>query len=207
MAPPVPQDETVLSLPPAPPESAEAPPSFTPSEAITGPPERIRDGKIRARKWWKEIRQPEIKRKAMLIVAMRIQGWSDRAIAKELGIMYTSVRQYVYLAGKNKWLDMPTAEDATKYNLLPKALKKVFDAIDSKTKLASGMSEGNHVALEIAKGTAFKQFEKGATAAPSTVVAVRIEMPGGPQQEMREDTFGGTPAVFRDGEIEDDPDT
>jgi hypothetical protein len=51
------------------------------------------------------------------------------------------------------------------------------------------------ITVETAKGTLFKQFDEQQIIQPQqTVVAVRIEMPAGPQQQMREDTTGGTPA-------------
>jgi hypothetical protein len=54
--------------------------------------------------------------------------------------------------------------------------------------------EATHRLLE---GTIYKQIGEPAQAVSvATVVAVKIEMPAGPAQTMREDTIGGTPAYI-----------
>jgi hypothetical protein len=73
--------------------------------------------------------------------------------------------------------------------------------LDSEEILPAGMKRVKHEAtLETMKGTMFKRFDKATVSeAPSTVVAIKIEMPTGPAQQIREDTVGGVPAHI-DGE-------
>lgn len=147
-------------------------------------------------------REPtERERKGMQIVAMRIAGMSEIQIAESLKLSKETIPGYVYLASKNGWLDLPTAKEAINYNLIPLALRNLYTSMRSSNVMANGMPERTHVALKIAEGTIFKEFDKvpDGTGA-STIVAIRIEMPVGPVPQMRDDTTGGTPA-FIEGAI------
>lgn len=183
-APPVPA-ELQPSLPPAGPE----PPRESPSDDTV--PQHVA-----------LTREPTVReRSGMQIVAMRIAGMSEVEIATALGISKDTLPGYVYLASKGGWLDLPTAKEAINYNLIPLALRKLYQAMRSTNVMANGLPESTHVALKIAEGTSFKEWDKvpEGTGA-STVVAIKIEMPTGPMPTMREDTTGGTPA-FVDAEV------
>lgn len=182
-APPVPA-ESALSLPPAHPE-----PLMEPSSSDI--PEHVA---LR--------RQPNGRERIGLqAVAMRIAGMEDDEIAKSFNIEKATLRGYIYLAHKNGWLDLPTAKEAINYNLIPLAVRKLYDSMRSDRVMANGLPESTHVALKVAEGTSFKEWDKVAEPlAGSTVVAIKIEMPQGPVPQMREETTGGTPA-FVDAEV------
>ncbi len=121
----------------------------------------------------------------------------DREIAKELGISYASVSGYVYKAGKNGWLDLDNPKDRLEHQTMHKIIKNLEEALESQAVLQTGMKESTAVALKMAEGTLFKKFDEAkAETVQQTVVAVRIEMPQGPVQQMREETIGGTPAYI-----------
>lgn len=184
-APPTPA-KIALSLPPAQPE----PPRESPSDDTV--PEHVALSREPTKR----------ERTGMQIVAMRIAGMSELEIATALGISKETVPGYVYLANKNGWLDLPTAKEAINYNLIPLALRNLYNAMRSKNVLANGLPESTHVALKIAEGTTFKEFDKTPDGANvSTVVAIKIEMPAGPVPAMREETTGGTPAFIDAEEV------
>ncbi len=142
----------------------------------------------------------KIRRIALLICAMRMNGMEDEEIAKHLGISKNSVRPYVYRAGKNGWLNLDNPRERVEYQLMNKAVDNLSDMLDDDTPVTEKKIR-HEATMEVMKGTIFKTFDqKEVQQLPQqTVVAVKIEMPSGPPQQMRSDTIGGVPA-YLDGE-------
>lgn len=131
---------------------------------------------------------------ALNIIAMRAGGKSDDEIAAELNISPKSIAPYVYRAAKNGWITSDDPRDRLKYELLHKVVDRLNEGLGDGTRhTSSGMRVRTAVAVEMAKGTIFKEFDQAATAQQSTVVAVQVVMPAGERQVMREDTAGGVP--------------
>jgi predicted transcriptional regulator len=132
---------------------------------------------------------------ALTIMAMRAAGKSDDEIATELGISRKSISPYVYRAAKNGWLVADSPMDRVKYELLNRVVERLGEGLeDGARHQTSGMRVRTAVALKMAEGTIFREFEQnGASQTQSTIVAVQVIMPPGGQQTMREDTAGGTP--------------
>ncbi len=153
--------------------------------------------------WWLPP-DSKTRKTALLILAMRLAGMPDDEIAKRVKLGKESLRMYLYLAGKNGWLDIDkanSAKDAVDFNLLPKVVRNLYEGLDGTGILNNGMRERTHVALKIAEGTIFKEYgEQRADVVAQTMVAIRIEMPQGPPQQVREGTLGGTPS-FIEGEV------
>jgi hypothetical protein len=127
---------------------------------------------------------------ALQAIAMRIAGMEDPDIAKALGISVKSISPYIYRAGKNGWLDIDNPKMRMQYQVMHKVVRNLDEMLDSPD---PGIKE--RITVEAAKGTVFKEFGEQQQQAPvQTVVAIRIDMPAGPTQEMRDDTTGGTPA-------------
>jgi len=149
-------------------------------------------------------RDPDVReRTGMQIVAMRLTGMTEEEIAKTLGLSKHTLAGYVYLCHKNGWLDLPTARESIMFNLLPKAVKNIYRALDSEHRLRDGMEERTAVALEVVKGTEFKGWDQRPDGGgQTTVVAVRIEMPEGPAPTVREETLGGVPAYVNADVVE-----
>ena len=144
--------------------------------------------------WWLP-EDSKIKKIAQLIVAMRLSGHESSEIAKTFGLTQGTLNHYVYRAGKMGWLNIDNAKAAVEYELLPKVIRNLHQGLDSTAILNTGMRESNAMALKIAEGTIFKDFDpQGPLQQQQTVVAIKIEMPQGPQQQVREGTLGGTPA-------------
>jgi hypothetical protein len=131
----------------------------------------------------------------MQIMAMRISGMEDVEIAAALKISPKSISAYVWRASRNGWLQLDNPKERIQYEILHQVVDNLQAGLADKGMLANGMPVKTHVAMKIAEGTVFKAFDQAAASvAPSTIVAVRIEMPAGPRQVMRDDTVGGTPA-------------
>lgn len=138
-----------------------------------------------------------IRQKALAIMAMRLAGHDNEAIAKELDLSEKSLNQYLWMAGKNGWIPRKRGfadpKDTLEFSLAHKVVANLHDAMDDETRNEkTGMQVKTEVALEVAKGTLFKRFADQSTApTQSTVLAVRIEMPPGVQTTIREGTTGG----------------
>lgn len=138
-----------------------------------------------------------MRQKALAIMAMRLAGHSNEDIAKDLGLSEKSLNQYLYMAGKHGWIPRKKGfadpKDDLEFSLAHKVVQNLREAMDDETRNGkTGMPVKTEIALEVAKGTIFKKFSEGSQAAPPTnVLAIRIEMPPGPPQEIREGTTGG----------------
>jgi hypothetical protein len=140
---------------------------------------------------------------ALNIMAMRAAGKSDEEIAVELKISPKSISPYVYRAAKNGWLVADTPMDRVKYELLNQVIDRLGEGLkDERRHNTSGMRVRTQVALKMAEGTLFKEFDQSGNGGPvqSTVVQVQVVMPPGAPQTMREDTAGGVPS-FVDAEV------
>lgn len=138
----------------------------------------------------------KVRTTALQIIAMRIAGMDDDEIAKLLKISVKSISPYVYRASKNGWLEFDNPKEQLQYAVVPKAVRNLNAALDKQNeRLASGLTVGDHVALKVAEMTVAKEFDQQATAAIAhSIVAIKIEMPPGAPQQLREDTTGGLPA-------------
>ncbi len=137
----------------------------------------------------------KIRAVALNIMAMRAAGKSDEEIAIELKISPKSISPYVYRAAKNGWLVADTPMDRVKFELLNRVIDRLGEGLEDPTRhMTSGMRVRTAVAMKVAEGTIFKDFDQaGSGPVQSTVVAVQVVMPPGTPQAMREDTAGGTP--------------
>ena len=136
------------------------------------------DGKVRA--------------KVMTILAMRVAGIEDEEIAKQLKIGYGTLRNYIYLAGKHGWL---TAEaianpvEQIEYTLLHKVVRNLDASLDSADK-----DERYRVTDKLFDATLAKHWAPVVAGPQQTLVAIRIETPPGPPQQVREGTVQGLSA-------------
>lgn len=180
------------SLPPAPRDETPQVASDTPQKWTERPPLGHPD-----RAWYLPDNS-KIRPVAMQIIAMRLSGMEDPEIAKHLGISLKSVSPYVYRATKNGWLDIDyDPKERIQFQVMHKVVRNLEEGLESRGKMNTGMKERTHVALKIAEGTLFKQFDQqAAVQSNSTVVAVQVVMPDGPRQAIRAETTGGVPAYI-----------
>jgi hypothetical protein len=135
----------------------------------------------------------------MTILTMRVAGLSDEDIAKDMGLSQGTIRNYLYLAGRNGWL---TAEaisnpvDTIEYSMLHKVVRNLDASLDSEDK-----DERARVTDKLFDATLAKHWAPVAAGPQQTLVAIRIEHPAGPPQQVREGTVQGLSA-WTDGEVE-----
>lgn len=189
----------VMGLAPAtvPVPAAVAPPDPSPASAASLP---LQSGEttLPASPGYKVLPDDsKVRKTVMHIIAMRLAGIEETEIAKSLGIARSTISHYIYLAGKNGWLtaqDVPDPKDRLEYQLVHKVMDNLEEALDDDARHeTSGIKVRHAVALKIAEGTVFKKFDQ-AVIQPhqkNTVVAIRIEMPPGEPQQVREGTLGG----------------
>ena len=142
----------------------------------------------------------KVRAKVMTILAMRVAGIEDEQIAKELHIGAATLRNYIYLAGKHGWLTAEAIANpvaAVEYTLLHKVVRNLDASLDSEDK-----DERGRVTEKLYDATLAKHWAPVVASGPAqTLVAIRIEHPAGPPQQVREGTVQGLSA-WVDGEVE-----
>lgn len=151
---------------------------------------------------WRRPPNSKVRKTALQIVALRLRGMSDEDIAPIVGLKNPrAITQYLWLAGKNGWLDdieETSPKDRLDYSAMHKVVRNMERALDSEDP-----ERADKMAVEIAKGTLFKSYDTaGAQQAPPLgALMINIQMPEGvPMQTIREGTTGGIPTVI-DAEV------
>lgn len=147
-----------------------------------------------------------VRKKALAIVALRANGYTTEQIAAELHIKPSSVKQYLYRAGRAGLLVskhgslLADPKDNVEFELSHKVIRNLNEMMDSKNKKVR-----NEVTLEMARGHLFKKFDqaKEQTLPAMNVLSVKIEMPSSGEVVPRPGAFGGVPA-YVEGEVETD---
>jgi hypothetical protein len=149
---------------------------------------------------YKKRPDTKMRRVAMQALAMRATGMSEEDIAAAFRLTKRTVQGYIYEAGREGLLDgiLHDPKDRVELKLVNKALDRIDEAMESdRINMQTGMDVKTTVALKVAEGTIWKQFEPRPTAPQNTnVVAIKIEMPTGGPMPVREGTLGGTPAYI-----------
>jgi len=140
---------------------------------------------------------------AVKIMGLRMAGVEDDSIAQTLGIAKQTIHNYIYRASRNGWLDHVNPRDQVEYELIPKAVRVLHEALDDETRNEkTGVQVRQLVAMKVGENTVFKKYDNaaGQQQAP-TMIAIKIEMPvSGEIPTVREGTTGGTPAYI-EGEV------
>lgn len=145
-----------------------------------------------------------IRAKAIKIVAMRTAGLEDAEIAQIMKVTKQTIRNYVYIAARHEWLNLADPKQQLEYQVMHKVVRNLDDALDDEERNRNtGVKVKTEVAMRVAEGTIFKQFEQQlAPQQAQSVVAIQIVMPPGAKQEIREDTVQGV-AAYVEGETVD----
>lgn len=154
--------------------------------------------------WWRPD-DSKCRKHAEKILVLRGAGHDDATIAKKLKMTEQGVRQYVYLARKNHWVDdngeMVDLEAKMSIEVDRKVVRNINHALDG------GMTnwQTHEMTLAAAKGRGiFKSHDaaEGSASVQIPVVAIQVIMPalGAEQQVVNEANVGGVPA-FTDGEV------
>lgn len=103
---------------------------------------------------------------------LRVQnpGISNAECSRRMGLSPNTLKGYIYQATKEGWLKFNDPVERIDNEIVPKVLENLISFLDDKDK---------QVTIETAKGTVFKTYQeaKGITENPSTVLALKIEMP------------------------------
>lgn len=145
----------------------------------------------------------KIRETALKIVAMETAGVEREEICTSLHITMGTLKQYLYLAGKNNWIDFANPRDSVEYGLLHKAVRNLNEALEDDTRAyTSGMPVKTQVALKVAEGTVFKSFDTQPAGQASTLIGVKVEIVNGDPGDIRPGTILGGAAPVIDGETE-----
>jgi hypothetical protein len=129
----------------------------------------------------------------MQILALRVAGLDEDQIATELKLSRGTIRNYIYLAGKHGWLNadvlVANPVDAVEYTLLHKVVRNLDQELDS-----GDQAVRTDVTRRLFDATLAKHWAPVAAGPTQTLVAIRIENPPGPRQEVREGTVQGLSA-------------
>jgi hypothetical protein len=131
-----------------------------------------------------------IRLRVLEIIKGRIEGKTNDEIAQALGVKPATVRQYMFLAGKNGWLKKHAVDpaDRLEHEIAHKVVRNLDEMLDS-----GDESRRDQATLKVADGMLFKKFAADAQQAPPlAVIGIRIEMPAAPLT-IREGTTGGAP--------------
>lgn len=178
---------------PPPPEPAPSPPPSLPlAEAEPNTPISLPIST--SDKWARKLNLPAdsvVRKKAGQILAMKVEGYDNDTIAKELHLSVRSLRQYLWLAGKNGWLKFVEPKDELEYSIAHKAVRNLDAMLDSENVEKVQMPATFKVA-DIVLGP---QFDAQAPTGPNmNVLQINIQQPEGPAVQMREGTAAGIPA-------------
>lgn len=145
-------------------------------------------------------RNSKVRKTVKLILAMQIEGMTKAEIAQALHLTERTVGSYLYLAGKNGWLPSKHLDprDKLDYVLMDKVVRNLQHGLDS-----PDPDRADAIALKVAEGTIFKQYDQVAAVQPQTnVLAIRVELPQHTQDTIREGAAGGKPRYVT-GEVLD----
>lgn len=174
----------VTALPPAPaPEPPSAPLALAPAEPAEAPVPRKRDTTVLPS-------NSLVRQKVLAIIALRLKGETTEAIAEQLGIKEATIRQYMFLAGKNGWLKRMAVDptDRLEHEIAHKVVRNLDEMLDSDNE-----ARKDKATLVTAEGMLFKRVAADAGQQPAlTAISIKVVMPEGANTIIREGTTGGT---------------
>lgn len=190
------------------PQTAPALPGIPPPGSVLPallPPPLAAEAALKKRqslqKWTGLPKKGKVRKTVSAILALKVQGYSTQEIAEQLQIKPASVRQYLWIAGRNGWLNTQDPHEKAHSELVHRAvtnLEEWMTARDARTGLPDKeITLAAASGLGIFGGGPAQQQEHQAT----NILAIQITMPsGGNLPQMREGNAGGAPA-FVEGEV------
>lgn len=164
------------------------------------------------KQWWYRAPDSKVRKTAEKIFIMRAAGRDDTQIAKKLDSTPASVRQMVYIARKNGWVDDGDEPIDLELDLALTVDRKIVRNISAALDGQMTNYQTHEMTIAAAKGRGvFKNHEKSEVtgAAAMTAVAIQIIMPpvGAEDQQIGgvdipDNMVGGVPA-YLEGEVSD----
>lgn len=187
--------------------SATSPPATSSGSsvpAVVPPPEPVTQAlQPRKQKWTDLPEDSKIREKAAAIVALKIQGYDNDEIAEKIGLSVRSLRQYLWIAGKNGWLRTADPRDVADYEITHDVVKGLKELVTFRND--RGLPD-KEVILKSAEGLGlFKDKHSDLPVNTNqNVLTINVVMPEGARQEIRPGTTGGAPA-YVEAEVLDGP--
>jgi hypothetical protein len=143
---------------------------------------------------------------AQKVLALKATGMDAASIAEALGYSKQTVHNLTYIASKNGWLtEFANAREQIEYRIMPKVLRVIEEGLEDTIRHStSGQTVAQQIALDVAGGTVFKQFEQAQSGSPavSNIIGIKVQIVPGGVTELADDSGGGVPA-YADGEVVD----
>ncbi len=161
------------------------------------------------KQWWYRPKDSKARKLVEKIVVMRGAGRDDTYIAKKLNTTPASVRQYMYVARKNGWLDADDEPVDLEVEMALTTDRKIVRNVNAALDGQMTNWQTHEMTIAAAKGRGhFKNHDTAKAAGDGAmhVVALQIIMPpvgaGDQRPEITESQMGGVPA-YVEGEVED----
>lgn len=189
--------------------SPASPPSAGTSLPAVIPPYVLAEAALQKRqqkqRWTGLPKKSKIRAKAAAICALKIQGYSTDEVAEKIGLRPASVRQYLWIAGKNGWLTTQDPHDDAEFRLTHRVVSNLDELLHARSSV-TGLPD-KEVTLESAKGFGvFRDHSKPQEEnnQQANMLTINIITPEGPAAQMRKGTTGGVPA-YVEGECVETP--
>lgn len=130
-------------------------------------------------------------------------GISNAEVARRLGISPGTLGVYIHRANKEGWLKFDDPMLELEHQILPKITRNLNQMLDDKNTCKGS----EKVTIEAAKGVLFPLFNatKGVTNAPTTIIALKLEMPNDDAPKLTGTIKGRAKSLAAlEGEIIDD---
>lgn len=191
------------SLPASPPSPVSVSAATLPPLSLPALAESRLVDKKRKQRWTNLPQKSRMRKKAAIIVAMRVQGHTNEEIAKAVGLAERSLKQYLWIAGKNGWLNTYDPNDDLEFNLAHRVVSNLDELLHARHG-TTGLPD-KEVTLETAKGIGlFKNHDIAKTEVmpQQNILQIQIQIPEGANlPKLRAGTTGGVPAYLEEGEV------
>lgn len=162
------------------------------------------------KQWWRRAPDSKTRKVAEKIFVLRAAGHDFAEIAKKLKSTEATMRQAVFVARKNGWVDDQDEPVDTEFEMAMTVDRKVVRNINAALDGQMTNWQTHEMTIAAAKGRGhFKSHEvsKNEGATGLQVVAIQVVMPslgaGDQMPNVQEDQMGGEP-LYLEGDVETD---
>lgn len=155
-------------------------------------------------RWTNLPENSKMREKAAQIMALKIQGHDNDEIAKAVGLSVRSLRQYLWVAGKNGWLTVADPQDTVDYELAHRAVSNLDELLHARD-CTTGLPD-KEITLATLRGTGIFRNHDAAPAVGNSgqqnVLQINITSPTGTVTEIRPGSMQGAPAFIEGEKVE-----
>lgn len=189
------------SLPPA----VDPPVAEVPITDLTIPEQAEAVHKQRQKQRWTNLApNSKMRAKAAQICALKIQGKDNDEISKIVGLAPRSLRQYLWVAGKNGWLTSADPQDDVDYRLAHRAVSNLDELLNARD-VRTGLPDKD-ITIQTLRGTGiFRNHDAKpaeGTQGQQNVLQINIQTPTERVSVIRPGTMQGVPAFIEGEQVE-----